>query len=542
MGAYQAITEEDDGARFGRPCLGDLGCGVGALLRDVAQPVALARIADGVVLDGNAALAAHGGASRITITWRGGEPLVPGWTTHRVTAGTEQCLLAVRHADRAAAAPAVPPAGLVDRPELMRRVDLALARTPLPDEAFAVAFVDLDGFKRVNDDLGHAAGDRVIAACAACLVQTVRPGDAVARFGGDEFVVLAEAIAGDAGALALAERLRSALAAALHDASGGIATSASVGVAVGHKADESADAIVRDADAAMYAAKSSGRDRAVLFDSALRARVRADDALEADLRTALDREELHVAFQPVVELATGRLVGAEALARWRHPERGVVPPCEFIAAAERSGQIERLDAQILRMTCREAQEWRRRRPEHPLWWAVNLSPRELRAGLPRELLDVLRQSALPAGALRVEITETALLEHHDAACTALEELRANGVHVMLDDFGTGMSSLSHLKRLPVDSLKLDRSFVQELRTAKDRFIVSGIIHMARMTGLEVVAEGVEHDWEIRLLRALRCPLAQGYRYAAPLEGRDLQALPAVLGPPPSPRRRRADAA
>jgi predicted signal transduction protein with EAL and GGDEF domain len=382
----------------------------------------------------------------------------------------------------------------------------------------------------------------VIADCAASLVQTVRPGDAVARFGGDEFVVLAEAIAGDAGALALAERLRSALAAALQAASGGIATSASLGVAVGHQAHELAEAIVRDADAAMYAAKSSGRDRAVLFDSALRMRVRADDALETDLRIALDREELHVEFQPVVELATGRLVGAEALARWRHPERGLVSPCEFVAVAERSSQIERLDAQILRMTCREAREWRRRRSEHPIWWAINLSPRELRAGFPRELLDVLRQEALPAGAMRVEITETALLEHHDAACAALAELRANGVHVMLDDFGTGMSSLSHLNR-PARRHAQARPVVRAgLRTAKDRFIVSGIIHMARMTGLEVVAEGAEHDWEIRLLRALRCPLAQGYRYAAPLEGRELRALPEVLGPPPSPLRRRADAA
>ena len=538
MSACQVVSGNAD--RPGRPSLGGLGSGVGALLREVAQPVALARIADGVVLDSNAALVAHGGARRLTISWRDGEPLVPGWTTYRVTAGTEECLLALRHTE--AVAPPAVMAGLVDRDELMRQVDVALARAPLPGEAVAVAFVDLDGFKRVNDDLGHAAGDRVIAACAACLVRTVRPGDAVARFGGDEFVVLADAIAGDAGGLALAERLRSALAATLREASGGIATSASIGVAVGHRADESAEAIVRDADAAMYAAKSSGRDRAVLFDSVLRARVRADDALEADLRGALDREELHVEFQPVVELATGRLVGAEALARWRHPVRGLVLPSEFIAAAERSGQIERLDAQILRMTCREAQEWRRRRPEHPLWWAVNLSPRELRAGFPRELLAALGEAALPAGALRVEVTETALLEHHEAACAALEELRANGVRVMLDDFGTGMSSLSHLKRLPVDTVKLDRSFVQDLQTAKDRFIVSGIIHMARMTGLEVVAEGVERDWEVRLLRALRCPLAQGYRYAAPLEARDLRSLPAVLGPPPAPRRRRADAA
>jgi diguanylate cyclase (GGDEF)-like protein len=536
--AGRRFTREEREA--GSSWLGALGDGLGALLWSVGQPVALVRVADGRVLAGNDAYGAQVGDDRLALDRRGGEPVLAGWEIRRLRVGGEDCVVAVR-----LAVPTTPVpdrlTGLAGRAQLTRAVDRALARAQGGGGALAVASVDLDGFKRVNDELGVAAGDRLLAACARCLLQTVRPEDTVARFGGDEFVVLAEPIADDAGALAFAERLRVALAGELREAGRGLVQSASIGVAVSDGVDESADALLRDADAAMYQAKGAGRDRVVLLGTDLRARLRARASLEGDLRVAIQHEGVQVALQPVVEVSTGRLVGAEALARWSHPARGAVAPGEFVALAERSRLIGDLGARVLEATCQQAAAWRSRRPQHPMWWAVNVSPLQLQdPGFPDLVKAALDAAALPPGDLRIEITETALIERYEDICATLEALRATGIRIMLDDFGTGMSSLAHLRELPVDTIKLDRAFVQHLLSSKDRMIVGSVVQMARLTGLEVIAEGVEQDRDIRFLRALRCHFAQGYRYAPPLPAGELHELPAVLGPPPAPHRRQVD--
>jgi diguanylate cyclase (GGDEF)-like protein len=431
--------------------------------------------------------------------------------------------------------------GLPNRALLDDRLGQALARRERRPLEIAVLFLDIDRLKWVNDSLGHAAGDQLLVTAAHRLKAVLRPGDTVARFGGDEFVVLCDDVGGECEALLVAERLREALAAPFQLRDREIGLTASIGIALASSSThDSPDALLRDADAAMYRAKERGRDRVELFDDQMRSRALVRLETESMLRRAIDREELRVHYQPVIDLHTERIIGVEALARWQHPERGEVGPSEFITVAEETGLIVNLGAFVLRQACIQVARWNSRAPDRPpLTVSVNLSAHQLRSrGLREMVAEALDRSGLPPPLLCLEITETALVEDADSTRTALDALKDLGITLAVDDFGTGYSSLLYLRRFPIGVLKIDRSFVIGLGTsAEDTAIVCGVIGLARALGLLAVAEGVETPEQAARLRELGCPLAQGYHWSMPLtarqmgrrlktEGRDFR-----LGPP-----------
>ena len=415
--------------------------------------------------------------------------------------------------------------GLPNRALLDDRLGQALARRERRPLEIAVLFLDIDRLKWVNDSLGHAAGDQLLVTAAHRLTAVLRPGDTVARFGGDEFVVLCDDVGGECEALVVAERLREALAAPFHLRDREIGLTASIGIALASSSThDSPDALLRDADAAMYRAKERGRDRVELFDDQMRSRAVARLETESMLRRAMDRDELRVHYQPVIDLSTDRIIGVEALVRWEHPDRGTVGPSEFITVAEDTGIIVNLGAFVLREACMQVARWNSRAPDRPpLTVSVNLSAHQLRSrGLREMVAGALDRSGLAPRLLCLEITETALVEDADASRTALDALKDLGVTLAVDDFGTGYSSLLYLRRFPVGVLKIDRSFVIGLGTsAEDTAIVSGVIGLARALGLLAVAEGVETSEQVARLRELGCPLAQGYHWSTPLTARQM---------------------
>jgi diguanylate cyclase (GGDEF)-like protein/PAS domain S-box-containing protein len=416
--------------------------------------------------------------------------------------------------------------GLPNRALFLDRLGHALTRRTRTKRSTAVLFLDLDRFKWVNDSLGHAAGDTVLQAAAERLCNVVRAEDTVARFGGDEFAVLCEDLRSETDAVVVAQRIVDAVSEPIVVEGRNLTLTVSVGIAMADDPLVDADILLRDADSAMYRAKERGRDRIELFDEAMRERAMARLEIETELRRALDNRELCVHFQPVVGLSGEQVVGVEALVRWQHPGRGLVPPMEFIPIAEDTGLIVPLGAFVLEEACRTIAAWNAEHPDRrPLSVAVNLSARQLSsAGLRDVVARALSDSGLPAELLCLEITESVLMEDADASREQLHALKGLGVTLGVDDFGTGYSSLLYLRRFPVDVIKIDRSFVSGLGTsAEDGAIVAGVVQLAKALGLQSVAEGVELPDQVQRLDGLGCDLAQGFYWSPAVDADELAA-------------------
>ena len=391
----------------------------------------------------------------------------------------------------------------------------------------AVLFLDVDRFKLVNDSLGHEAGDRMLVLVAERLTACLRPDDLVARFGGDEFTILLNDLEDADAAMVTAERVTQTLREPLIVDGHELFVSASLGVALSRGGDTCASDLLREADLAMYVAKERGRARWELFDPSFTPTVIERLELEGELWRALEHGELTVHFQPEVTLESGRVRAAEALIRWNHPRRGLVEPEGFIPFAEESALIVAIDRYVLREACAWARRWSTWRPDgRPFVVSVNLSPRFMRqADLVAEVTGVLHQSGVDPRAIQLEITERSALTDVEATCGKLHELRALGVRVAVDDFGTGYSSLSYLKMLPIDVLKLDKSFVDGLDSEpSDTAIVQAIVTMGHALGVEVTAEGVERPEQVVRLRALGCDAAMGWLWSRAVPPAELQSL------------------
>ncbi len=404
--------------------------------------------------------------------------------------------------------------GLPTRGVLLERLERELARDATG--LVAVLFVDLDNFKLVNDSLGHECGDVVLGEMARRISDCVGAGDTVSRFGGDEMVILHPA-AFDSSEAEIGARILAAMAEPINVEGREVVVSASVGVAICARGAQSAEQLLRDADTALYAAKSRGRNRMERFNEELHARVARRMQIESDLRTALRDAQLFVHYQPQVNLNTGRLVGVEALVRWCHPEHGLIPPAEFIPVAEECRLIGALGRQVLRTACRQLAEWLAL-SEHPLTMTVNVSPRQLDdPDFIAEIRDVLRETGINPAALCLELTETALLGRETDTVEVLERIRSLGVYVAIDDFGTEYSSLARLRELPIEVLKIDRSFIDGLPAESgDTAIVTSILSLALAMGKHVIAEGVERPEQAAALRSMGCTVAQGYLFSVPV--------------------------
>lgn len=422
-----------------------------------------------------------------------------------------------------------PLTGMLNRRGLLQALSVSMARASLPSKpaGTAVLFLDLDDFKVVNDSLGHEAGDHLLIEVARRLSASVRAGDVVSRFGGDEFAVLCQGIRDDEHASEVAARVLEAATRTVEVAGTVVSVSGSLGVVLLSADHLEAEDVLRDADAAMYQAKAAGKDRFVLFDEAARERYRRRHQLVMDLRVALERGDLHVAYQPVVRLASpvsGAPYAVEALVRWDHPVRGMVSPQEFVALAEENGLIAALSAQVLRAACRQTAEWQQAYGSlAPSRVCVNVSPLQLRhVNFVQEVAGVLRETGLPGSSLTLELTESAVMEDPTIAAASFAALRELGVRVAIDDFGTGYSSLALLRTLPVDLLKVDRSFLAEIEEEGAARVVAAVVGLGEALGLEVVAEGVETADQVAELERLGCPMAQGYLFSRPLSVHQLQ--------------------
>jgi diguanylate cyclase (GGDEF)-like protein/PAS domain S-box-containing protein len=420
--------------------------------------------------------------------------------------------------------------GLPNRLSFVDSLGDSLAKAAISGSPVGILFLDLDHFKLINDSLGHHAGDALLRAVAPRLRSHLRPGDIVARFGGDEFGVLIDRLADEAEAMAIADRVAAAFAQPFAIDAVEHFVSASIGVAVAGGAGGrpvNAELLIRDADAAMYRAKEGGRSRCVLFDAEMRAAAMQRLEIERDLRQALDRDELALYYQPVVNLRSGEINGLEALVRWRHPERGMLDPAEFVSVAEDSGLIEPIGRWVQDRACRQALTWQQLRPDaRPLDVAVNLSARQAaHRDLPSTIEEVLARTGLDPVHLRLEITESVLIDESATAIASLQALNELGVRLVLDDFGTGYSSLAYLNRFPFDALKIDRSFVEALGIEQEATaIVEAIIGMARGLSLEVIAEGVESEVQLFELQRLGCDYAQGHLFHAAMPEREVSRL------------------
>ncbi len=410
-----------------------------------------------------------------------------------------------------------PLTGLPNRTLVLDRLELALARRQRDGTDVAMLMLDLDRFKVINDSLGHAVGDQLLVALASRLREVLRPADTVARLGGDEFVVVCEGQGGARQAVELAERISAAISRPFVLPSGQHVLTASIGVAVAERVDETAAALLRDADAAMYRAKKRGPGRYELFDAAVREQVLTRQRTEQELRQALDRGQLCVHYQPIVDVVSGKPVATEALVRWMHPDRGLVPPLEFISIAEETGIIHDLGRYVLEQACERAAAWQRQF-EIPLQAFVNISGCQLtNSQFPAEVADIARRCQLLPGTLGLEITESVLIEEVDSPTTVLSLLHADGQRLVLDDFGTGYSSLSYLRSLPLDGVKVDRSFTEGLEDDPQNVaIMRAILEMCHALGLTVVAEGVESATQLEHLSQLGYEHAQGYLLCHPM--------------------------
>ena len=423
-----------------------------------------------------------------------------------------------------------PLTGLPNRLSFVEALGDALKRGTVSGSPVGVLFLDLDNFKLINDSMGHHAGDELLRAVAPRLRAHLRPGDIVARFGGDEFGILVDRLADDDEAVAIADRIAAAFSEPYSIGGVDHYVSASVGIAVARPSAREAidaDMLIRDADAAMYRAKEHGRARCELFDAEMRARALRRLEVERELRRAIERQEFELHYQPMVSLRSGEVLGLEALVRWRHPERGLLDPAEFVSIAEESGLIEPIGRWVQEEACRRLVEWHALRPDRrPLDVSVNLSTRQVASReLAPAILAILAETAIDPVHLRLEVTESALVEESASASGTLEALSDLGTRLILDDFGTGYSSLAYLNRYPLDGLKIDRSFVDALGVEQERTaIVEAIVGMARALSLEVIAEGVENDAQLAELIRLGCDQAQGHLFSRPLPADKVTAL------------------
>ena len=405
---------------------------------------------------------------------------------------------------------------LPNRALFLDRVSHAIATTKRTHENFAVLFIDLDDFKTINDGLGHAAGDEVLVTVATRLQSCLREADTCARLGGDEFGVLLEGMRGPAEAYEVGARMLEALADELFVDGSRIVVNASLGIVIGSGGDEDASALVRNADLAMYQAKSAGKGRYEIFESGMHDAVVERLALKADLRRGVEQSEFVAHYQPIVELSTGKIVGAEALVRWHHPDRGVMAPAAFLDLAEETGLICQIGASVLHQACRDAAGWSHEAGA-PRSVSVNLSATQVKEeGIVELLAGALATTGLDPSSLTIEITETLLMEDPERAAATLRQIKDLGVQIALDDFGTGYSSLSYLSRFPVDRLKIDKTFVDCLAgggAATDASLVGAITGIGEMLNLQVTAEGIEHRDQLMELHALGCGYGQGYYFA-----------------------------
>ena len=406
------------------------------------------------------------------------------------------------------------------------------ARRSLGSPLFAVLYLDIDRFKAINDSLGHQTGDELLIATARRLEYCLRPGDTLARFGGDEFTVLLDDVRCEADATRVAERIHEELAAP-HELRGyEVFTSVSVGISLSSAGYECPEDMLRDADTAMYRAKASGRAHHQVFAGEMHQRAVHSLRLETDLRRALERQEIAPYYQPVVDLDTGAVVGFEALARWRHPSGEMLLPDLFIPVAEETGLVGPIGEWMLAEACRQTREWQRK---HPLWStlgiSVNVSGHQLsQSGIAADVERVLAATGLDPACLTLEITESALMHNLGAATAAMQRLNTMSVGLHLDDFGTGYSSLAYLHNFPVQALKVDRSFVNRMdRAPQQSAIVKAIVSLAHNLGMEVIAEGIERPAQVEALRALGCRRGQGFLFSKPLPAEEAERL--IAGDP-----------
>jgi diguanylate cyclase (GGDEF)-like protein len=418
-----------------------------------------------------------------------------------------------------------PLTGLPNRTLLNERLDQEMQQAAARGRKLALLYIDLDNFKDVNDTLGHAVGDNLLRQVAARFAEELAPGAMVARIGGDEFALLQVVIEGPGQAATLAERLITRVCQPFAVDNRTIFIGASIGITCFPDDAETVDMLQRNADLAMYLAKSEGRNRWCFYDNTLNRAAMRRALLEQALREPSLQSQLEVVFQPQVDLLTDRVGGVEALMRWRHPEQGLIPPQEFIPAAERSGMILDLGTWVLRESCRQAVRWRQAGLPR-ITVSVNVSTAQFRIGnMPHLVAQVLAETGLPPSWLELEITETGIMHDVHVAAEMLVALHQQGVGLAIDDFGTGYSSLSYLRRLPVDRIKIDQSFINDVTTSEDAaMIATTIVKLAHSLRLQVVAEGVETAEQVAFVRQTGCAYAQGYFYGEPMAANGIPPL------------------
>ena len=415
--------------------------------------------------------------------------------------------------------------GLPNRGLLNDRVAQALAQARRDDQHVALLFLDLDGFKFINDSFGHSFGDGLLCSVAARLATFVRESDTIARLGGDEFVILLPHLHHAEGALQVAAKVRDSFLTPLLQEGRELHMSASIGISIFPQDGDSCDSLLKHADVAMYRAKAQGRNGVQSYSQEMGAHAQERMELEAALRVALERDQLELHYQPQVDRDAGRIVGVEALVRWRHPELGLVSPVQFIPLAEETGLINPIGEWVLRTACAQARAWHVA-GHTGLSVAVNMSAKQFqKQDVPALVQDVLEDTGLPAECLELELTESTLMHNTDAVVETMRQIKKLGVRLALDDFGTGFSSLSYLKRFPIDVLKIDKSFTFDVTSDESAAsITRAIIAMARSLNMTTVAEGVETQAQLDFLTAQDCDVMQGYFISRPLPAEQLTAM------------------